>query len=574
MDRGQGRTVSVRDVLFVVFKHKVKILALFLGTTLTVAIGTMRLPPIYRASTTVLFKRGAREKDLSIAPVLLRLSQAEEINTEIEIARSRPVMEQVVRQLHLDRERSPKRTGNGKAEEGETGRWSLPLPVRHWLGLPAPTPGATERFESAVRRLQRTVSVEAVKKSNIIEIRYEGSDPQEAADIVNAVAEAYVKYHVKVHQSPKADGFFADQVAMARSGLDTLEQRLERFRRTEGVVSYPKQEEIMLEEMGAFDQALTEVRKNIISQKAKIERFRKVLADNPDALIPPSELGNDPVVAQLRTKLMDLELERTRLSERYTPHHQEVRRIEKEVRETRTALRTEIEKALRMEETILEAMEAEKQALASTVARLSQKIRELPAKERTVTRLSQDIEEKRELYSLLSRKWEEARIAESGDTRIVNVRIISPAAVPTRPVKPRRALNILLGMLVGSIMGLGAALLSEYMDHTFHTPDDVERHLRLPVLASIPETRIPWATYRWRVKAQGLIQGPLSPVSEIKKKRDVRPRTSQREPSPSTPETRRPTVQPSIPHIDHRHRAYKRERPPLLHQAARWIMEP
>ena len=567
MDRGQERSVSMRDVLCVVFKHKVKILALFLCTALTVAIGTMRLPSIYRASTTVLFKRGERAKDLSISPTLLRLSQAEEINSEIEIVRSRPVMERVVRQLYLDRTR-PHQEGPGMRER-----------IQQWLGLPARTPGATERFESAVQRLQRAVGVEAVKKSNVIEIRYEGPDPQEAADIVNAVAEAYVDYHVRVHQSPKADGFFADQVAMARSRLDTLEQQLERFRRTEGVVSYPKQEEIMLEKLGAFDQALTEVRKNIISQRAKIERFRKLLADDPDALIPPSELGNDPVVAQLRTKLMDLELERTRLSERYTGHHQEVQRVEKEIQETRTALRREIEKALRMEETALKAMEAEEQALASTVAHLSRRVGEWPTKERTMTRLNQDVEDRREIYSLLAKKWEESRIAESGDTRIVNVRIVSPAAVPTHPIKPRRTLNVMLGMLVGGILGLGAAFLSEYMDHTFQTPDDVERHLGLPVLASMPETRIRWGSHTWPVKAQrrreagelGKIPLPPCPPAPLQGSG-----SAERQPSsPSTSAvTRRSKVQPSPPRIEDRHHAYKRERPSLLHRAIRWIMEP
>ncbi len=84
---------------------------------------------------------------------------------------------------------------------------------------------------------------------------------------------------------------------------------------------------------------------------------------------------------------------------------------------------------------------------------------------------------------MLRRKYEEARINEAG--KLANIRVIDPAEVPSGPIRPRKGLNLLIGLIVGSILGLGLALFLESLDTSLKTIEDVENYVDLPMMGSI-----------------------------------------------------------------------------------------
>jgi capsular polysaccharide biosynthesis protein len=73
--------------------------------------------------------------------------------------------------------------------------------------------------------------------------------------------------------------------------------------------------------------------------------------------------------------------------------------------------------------------------------------------------------------------------------KIANISVVEPALPPIKPVKPKKILNIILSIILGSVAGLGVAFSSEYFSHGFNNSEDVEKHLGLKVLASIPEMK-------------------------------------------------------------------------------------
>lgn len=78
----------------------------------------------------------------------------------------------------------------------------------------------------------------------------------------------------------------------------------------------------------------------------------------------------------------------------------------------------------------------------------------------------------------------------SGQLLANNVRIVDPASVPLRPIRPRKRLALLLGLLGGAILGCIAALCRETLDQSVRTHADVERGLGLPLLGHIPLSRL------------------------------------------------------------------------------------
>lgn len=70
--------------------------------------------------------------------------------------------------------------------------------------------------------------------------------------------------------------------------------------------------------------------------------------------------------------------------------------------------------------------------------------------------------------------------------KVENIQVIDEAQTPPKPVRPRTKINIAIAGVLGIMVGVFIVLLLEYLDNTIKTPDDVERHLGLPIIGTIP----------------------------------------------------------------------------------------
>ena len=70
--------------------------------------------------------------------------------------------------------------------------------------------------------------------------------------------------------------------------------------------------------------------------------------------------------------------------------------------------------------------------------------------------------------------------------KVENIQVIDEARVPDKPIKPRPMLNMAIAGVLGLMIGVFITFLLEFLDNTIKTPDDVERHLELPVIGTIP----------------------------------------------------------------------------------------
>jgi uncharacterized protein involved in exopolysaccharide biosynthesis len=112
---------------------------------------------------------------------------------------------------------------------------------------------------------------------------------------------------------------------------------------------------------------------------------------------------------------------------------------------------------------------------------------ELDQQEVTQEGLLRDKNAQEANYLLYMRKQEEARISDALDeSRIINVAVVEPVAVPEVPARSR-LLVLLLGMVAAIVVSLGVALVAEYLDPSLRTSEDVNEFLDLPVLASVSD---------------------------------------------------------------------------------------
>ncbi|MFC1683838.1 GumC family protein [Candidatus Zixiibacteriota bacterium] len=473
MEQPRGRIVSTRDVLFVIFKRLKLIILIFVITVGTVILGTFLSKPIYQSSTKVILNREISESVMRLSlwiPFGRTFDLEEEINSEMELIKSRPVAEVVVDkldQMAAEDEATAQQVDSTGAQEIQ--------PQQDRLGR--------------ILALQRSIGAEPVKKSDVIQITFKDGDPERAMVVVNLVAEAYIDYRAKIYRSTEAVDFFDDQIEIAKHNLDQLESALKDYRQQEAFLSYDKQEMILLTKLNEFETSLTEVRKDIISIEANLAKVREYMSSPQRPLVPSMEIREEPVIAEMHDRIIELRLRLNELLTKYTEDHREVQNLRYEIALGESELRIEVEKLIDLQESSLSVLRAEEEALRSTVNMLYGEVKGLPEKELTVGQLQRAIQNHEEVYSMLVLKREEARVAEASDRRIANVSVISPATLPSKPVSPKKGMALFVSCLIGLVGGFGLAFVLEYMDHSLRSAEDVEHYLNLPVLACIPETK-------------------------------------------------------------------------------------
>jgi receptor protein-tyrosine kinase len=107
-----------------------------------------------------------------------------------------------------------------------------------------------------------------------------------------------------------------------------------------------------------------------------------------------------------------------------------------------------------------------------------------------------DVDANRQFYEAMSRRADEAGLAST--VRQSNIRLVGPAQPPSRPFKPNWAINLILGIFAGLMVGVGFVMLREQTYSALRTPGEAGAYLTLPELGAIPRAE------KWRLSLPGL----------------------------------------------------------------------
>jgi succinoglycan biosynthesis transport protein ExoP len=457
----------------------------------TILVGSWLWPPTYQASSSiVVLSRGYPE--LLSAPrgggaSTLIMNPKEEINSEIEIIRSRPVLERVVQELNLTEPKPVEETGVAGAIR------DLARATSRGLGKLGGALGLTrhysqdEKFEAAVERLHSRLTLDPAVDSQIIWIRYRSLDPALASQVVNKVAQEYQRQHLEINMNKAESTFYAEQIDKIQNDLKGLQEQLLKLKQDSGIVSYAEQSQALLKKLDTYDAAQTNVQKEIIRIRAKVENIQALRKAKPLLLIPLPEMVQDPQLADLENKLVNLKFQIQTVLQRFTPESRQAQTVREQIGQLEKQIRNQVNILLERELARLWELQAEAQAISLTMRGMKSEIEALPAAEMNLRNLERDIDTKQGILSVLLKKYEDSLLAKSADQRLENAKILSLAAVPLRPVFPNYPLNLGLGLLVALMGSISTAFFLEFWDDSLKIPEDVERFLDRPVFASIPE---------------------------------------------------------------------------------------
>ncbi len=445
-----------------------------LATMLVVAFSAR-----YESHFKVLLRRGRFDPIVSSQPAsamdLIRPDiTEEELNSEVELLRDEDLLKQVVNMAGL----VPAGTSD--------------------LDRPA-------EVEHAVRKLSRRLDVDALKKSNLIQVSYKDTDPERAARILTALSTLYVQRHTNLQRPPGEIQFFDQQTAEYEKRLHRSEAELVRFTRVRGVASAALERDIALQKLGEADAVYRQIDQDQVEAGRRISSLGEQLKSFPSRSVTLKRWADNPeVLEKMKTHLLELQLKRTELLSRFEPSYRLVQEVEQEIAEARAEIAAEALTPVRDETTDKDPnyewarMEMEKAQVqwdglrarqsdaAAQVASLRHAAQQMQSDSVDQQDLMRTAKAEEDNYLLYLHKREEARIGDALDERrILNVAIVESPAAPALPAHSV-PLYFLLAFGLALVFSVGIAFTAEYFDPTIRTPDEAHGLLKVPVLAWLP----------------------------------------------------------------------------------------
>lgn len=458
----QDEIVDISAILNVIWRRKFLISLISLVFIIIGGYYAYRVAvPKYRSSTVVILdaKMNAFNDIQSVVGGLT--GDSEEVNTEVEVLRSRRLIGKVVDRLNLieDPEFNADLRPAGYIDQAKA-------LVKNMLGLNASSPEHSEEIRQQITRdrviqsLLNNVNIRNVPSSLVFQITVETQSALKSAKIADTIADLYIldQLTVKFEETEKATTWLTERVAQLQLELETAESAVSEFSSSIDLVS--------VEVLRAQEVQLKELRERIAETEAQIT------ADS-DRIAAAQSTGTD--AATLATLFGDAQL--LSLQPRLDTDTGAKAQFD-----ARIALLT----ASLQEATLRRTSQLD--ALRTSEVKLT---RQLGSQSEDLIRLQQlrrEAEAVRLLYEYFLSRLKE--ISAQQGTQQADSRVLSPAVIPTYPASPNKPIILIVSLFLGGLVGVGLVLAHESRQNVFRSARELEQKFGYSVLGQIPMA--PW----------------------------------------------------------------------------------
>jgi len=478
---------SLRDNFHVIFKYKLVVAMIFLGVICIVGIITFLMPKVYEAEAKIIVKFGRENIYMPTSPtmkenqpVIFDYSREERINSEVEILNGRNLIEKVISDL-----------GPYAIYPNLDKRLFLINPFKKMFD---PVEQSDTLFAKTTIAFMENLHIEAVRKSNIIQIKYHHNDPFIASRVVNKLIDVFLEFHLNVYKKYHGYDFFDNQVAVLKKKLEASENQYDAFCRKNNITSLDEQKSLLLQTISSLR---TDHENTLMEISEKEEKIRALSGhsanDFGEASMGEETELNPHAISSIKSKLNELRLKEQALLSTFTQNSVPVENIRKEIRKAKDLLKREEkiyhDKAITSIEHNLSALRRRELVQKEQFIVYQQELERMNGLERELKDLERKVTINEETYQLYVKHMEEERLSQAMDMqKIANISVVEPALPPMKPIKPNIMLNIALAVILGTFASILIPLYIEYLEHSFSNREDVGKYLELPVMASISET--------------------------------------------------------------------------------------
>ena len=360
-------------------------------------------------------------------------------------------------------------------------------------------PNKEGKFPDYAGYVKGKVATAPFKDTEIMQLTVRANTAEKAQKANSLIVEGFLNRLTELSrdQQKATRGFIEERTATAKKELKDAEDKLTEYKKANDIIAPDDAVKLATEKMGMVDKLNAENRVALATANARLASTNAQL--NGEA----ASIADNKSIQLYNSQLAQLEGERISYLDKYTAQHPKVKQVEQEIAKLKQKINSEISKVASLQapsdnpvhQQLLAAKfqsEAEASVAQSNLAKLHQidndnkeDIRNLSDKEQEFVSLMRDVTVANEIYVMLAKRLEEAKVAEASVA--TEVQVVDTATMPTAPVAPKKAMTLLLAALLGALASSGFVVVRELLNRTIKNSDDVANYLDLPVLGSVPD---------------------------------------------------------------------------------------
>jgi succinoglycan biosynthesis transport protein ExoP len=496
------------DYVRVLYKRRFVIIPIFLIVFTATSVNSLRQTPVYEARAQLLI-----EQEVPNVRKLDQMFQAtdsyyndEFYQTQYRILQSRSLAKATIGSLNLW---GAARLGNGpEAKESlSLGRLvsagvnrvaKLVKPLRR--GSVSPSPPPVNRSQDAgvgpevdetlvqstlIDSFLGSLTINPIRNSRIVEIRYDSTDARFAAAAANALAKSYIRQNMEQRFTASKDAadWLGEHLSEQRSAVEASEAALQAFKEKNGTVSVvDSASNIVVQRLTDLNAALTKAKTERINKDALYNQL-KAAETNGTLDTLPAVMVNE-YVQKLKGEVTDLQRQQAQLAQRYGERHAEMIKIRGAMETAEAKLQIEMSKVVESVKNEYQAALSQERSLQSALDAQKSEALSLNRKGIEFGVLQREVESNRQIYESLLQRTKETGL--STELRTTNARVLDLAETPRVPISPNVPRELSLSFVASLVLAIGLAFFAEYLDSRLKTPQDVKAYLGVPFLGLIP----------------------------------------------------------------------------------------
>lgn len=470
---------SIRDILTALFKHKIKILLVFLLVFGAIATYVLLLIPHYQAQASLILKLGRENifrPEVGQSGPIVETNKEAALQSEINIITSKELVRQVVIQMGVE---------------------------KIYPEFLDPAEEIRDPVEKSVNTFLKYLSASPIKGSNVISISYLNPRPEVSAQALNLLIELLKEKHLQIFSDPKAS-FLTQQLQVYQDKLEQSEENLQAFKRKYDLSSPPlEQQGRLLDQRSELDSRLKAIKNQLQGLEGKIASLDVQMSAILDS-IPVDTVEEGGQLEKAKSELFALKREEQKLLTKYMESSVPIVNIRKEIEQMEQFIlaeqksqrantvagakrgsyeKLEMERLKAVSE--ITTLEESSQVIALQIKDLDKKIQRLDELNKELLVLERQRAADEQNYKLYLNRVEEAKVSEEMDRlKMANISVIQHAEVPGMPAGRSPMVLLIIGAMLGMMMGAGFGLLVEFFEGTYTRPDQAANDLQLPLLAT------------------------------------------------------------------------------------------
>ncbi|HVY68382.1 MAG TPA: polysaccharide biosynthesis tyrosine autokinase, partial [Verrucomicrobiae bacterium] len=339
-----------------------------------------------------------------------------------------------------------------------------------------------------IQAVINTITISPVRLSRLVDIFVEHPEPHKAQLIADTLASEFIHRNAdqKKLRLSGALEFLREESGRLATNVTTAEQELMKYRLDHKMSSLAEDQNTVVQSFRNA-QLNYETSLNAALTDGKVAREVHAAIERGDRPRAIPQVLNQPAMVALSKELTDREAKLFALQGTYGPKYPVIDQLTKEIED----YRRQIEAAAKEQVNALDLASAQATArfqVASNWLETSQKkLDEFNELRINYEVLNRKLERSKDMYAWVIKNAQETQLSQNDTTQ--NIRVEVPAFVKPSPVKPRKLLTLVLGVVGGLAVGVGLAFFVNYLDDSIKTQDDVEAYLRLPFLGYVPNIK-------------------------------------------------------------------------------------